>query len=122
MPCVTEETVVEALAQCEQKLLTLYAAMKNIPELMHILEMKDFGRIERKLAATVTSGFVNKRVDVSGGAGELDLSDREQKEELAQQLNERNKLKHEALNRYEKKLKMKAKKPKTAIGGKRGGF
>ena len=122
MPCVTDETLVDALGQCELKLVSLYNAMKNCPELIKILESKDFGKIERKQANTVSAGFA-KGLDASGnGAAELDVSDREQKEEMAQQLNERNKLKHEALNRHEKKLKMKAKKPKTAIGQKRSAF
>jgi len=119
IPCVTEETVVEALAQCEQRLVTLYGAMKNNPELMKILDAKNFSRIEKKQAASASVAIM-KRADISAGGGaDLDLSDREQKEEMAQQQNERNKLKHEALNRHEKKLKLKAKKPKTAVGGKR---
>ena len=54
--------------------------------------------------------------------GDQDVSDKEQKEEMALQLHERNKLKHEALNRHEKKLKLKTKKPKTAAGQRRGQF
>ncbi len=50
---------------------------------------------------------------------DLEVSDREEKEEMAQQQHERNKLKHEALNRYEKKLKSMSKKPKTATGPRR---
>ena len=50
----------------------------------------------------------------------MDVSEREQIDERAHQANERMKLKHEALNRHEKKLKMKDKKPRTAIGGQRG--
>ena len=48
---MTEETLVEALSQCEQKLLAIYNAMKGNEELMQILDTKDFTRIEKKQAA-----------------------------------------------------------------------
>jgi len=51
--------LIEALAQSEQKLINLYIGMKKSPELMKILEVKDFSRIEKKLAATNAS--FNKR-------------------------------------------------------------
>jgi len=88
---------------------------------MMILEKKEFGTIERKQAATAATNPAKKIVKYEEPEV-LDMSDREQKEEMAQQINERNKLKHEALNRYEKKLKMKAKKPRTAVGQRRGFF
>ena len=63
-----------------------------------------------------------KQVIKAEDSKDIEATDREQREEMIQQLNERNKLKHEALNRYEKKLKMKAKKPRTAVGQRRGFF
>lgn len=51
---------------------------------------------------------------------EMDVSDREQKEIMEQQMADRNKLKHEALNRIEKKKsQIKGKKPRTAMGSRR---
>jgi hypothetical protein len=88
---------------------------------MEILEKKEFGVIERKQAATVGIN-PTRRVVRFEQTEELDITDREQREEMAQQINERNRLKHEAFNRHERKLKMKAKKPRTAVGQRRGFF
>lgn len=101
--------------------------MKANPELMGILEKKDFANIERKqadaLAPNMSKSVTNTHLGIDAGDhDDLDASDREQKEEMAQQNNERNKLKHDALNRYEKKLKLKAKKPKSAMGPRRKSF
>ena len=58
---MTEETLVEALSQAEQKLIGIFNAMKVNPELMEILEKKDFARIEKKQAASVAN-FRSKRI------------------------------------------------------------
>ena len=49
---MTEDTLVDALAQSEQKMIALYTAMKTNPELMEIFEKKDFAKIEKKLVET----------------------------------------------------------------------
>lgn len=118
---MTEENLLEVLSQSERRLVNLYAAMRNNPEIMKILEEKNFATIEKK-QATVAATTYPRRTMKSEEPEEMEIDDREQREEMIQQLNERNKLKHEALNRYEKKLKMKAKKPKTAVGQRRGFF
>lgn len=50
LPNVTEDTLIEVLSQCEQKLMNLHMAMKKNPEIMEILDRKDFIRIEKKQA------------------------------------------------------------------------
>ena len=116
---MTEENFVEALTQAERKLTRLYAAIKTNPEILKILDGKDFAKIEKK-QAVIAAMVPPKQVQTLEDSKEIKANDKEQKEEMIQQLNERNKLKHEALNRYEKKLKMKTKKPRTAVGQKRG--
>lgn len=118
---MTEENVIEAVTQAERKLVSLYAALKGNAEIADILEKKEFATIEGKQAATAAVKPA-KRVARLEDPEALDLSDREQREEMTQQLNERTKLKHEALNRYERKQKLKAKKPRTAAGQRRGFF
>jgi len=51
---VTEDTLIEVLSQCEQKLLNLHNAMKKNPEILATLEKKDFSAIEKKQAAAAT--------------------------------------------------------------------
>jgi len=52
---VTEDTLTEVLTQCEQKLMNLYTAMKKNPELIEILDRKDFTNIEKKQAVAAMS-------------------------------------------------------------------
>jgi hypothetical protein len=63
-------------------------------------------------------------IGIDNGANEeLEVSDREQIEERLQQEHDRIKLKHDALNRVEKKKnQLKGKKPSTAVGGTRTKF